>query len=146
MKFDLTQTIKHQLTAAIGSFLTFALVFQVAFYSAAGSANATTLNSANMFAASVSSMAKQVEGKAEQAVGNTQQSLEEAADRVSGTGKEIKGKAKEDIGNVQSSAEDAKYGTQRGMNNIKSNAKQASAKAEEKTGNAIDAVKGFFGK
>ena len=41
-----------------------------------------------MFAASVSSMAKQVEGKAEQAVGNVQQSLEEAAARVSGTGKE----------------------------------------------------------
>jgi uncharacterized protein YjbJ (UPF0337 family) len=146
MKFDLTQIIKRQLTAAIGSFLTFALVFQVTFYSATGSANATTLNSAHMFAASVSSMTKQVEGKAEQAVGNAQQSLEEAAARVSGTGKEIKGKAKEDIGNVQSSAEDAKYGMRRGMNSIKSNAKQASAKAEEKTGNAIDAVKGFFGK
>jgi uncharacterized protein YjbJ (UPF0337 family) len=146
MKFNLTNIIKHHLTAAIGSFLTFALVFQVAFYGAAGAANATTLNSPNILATSASSMSKQVEGKAEQAVGNAQQSLEEAATQVRGTGKEIKGKVKEDIGDIQSSAEDAKAGTQRGMNNIKSNAKQASAKAEEKTGNAIDAVKGFFGK
>ena len=146
MKFNLGNIIKHHLTAAIGGFLTFTLVFQVAFSSVAGAANAATLNSSTILAASVSSMAKQVEGKAEQAMGDAEKSIGKVAAEVRGNGNEIAGRAKEDIGKVQSTADDAKYGMRKGMNKAESKAKQVGAKAEENSSNAIDAVKGFFGK
>ena len=146
MKVNLSNIIKHRLTAAIGGFLTFTLVFQVAFSSLAGAANAATLNSSTILAASVSSMAKQVEGKVEQALGDAEKSVGKVAAEMRGNGKEIAGRAKEDLGKVQSVADDAKYGMRKGMNKAESKAKQVGAKAEEKNSNAIDAVKGFFGR
>jgi uncharacterized protein YjbJ (UPF0337 family) len=146
MKLNFTNIIKHRLSAVIGGFLTFTLVFQLAFSSAAGAANAATVNGSTILAASVSSMAKQVEGKAEQALGNAQKSMGKVAAEVQGNGKEIKGRAKEGLGKAQSAADDAKYGMRKGMNKAESKAKQVGAKAEETNSNAIDAVKGFFGK
>jgi uncharacterized protein YjbJ (UPF0337 family) len=146
MKLNFTNIIKHRLSAAIGGFLTFTLVFQLAFSSAAGAANAATVNGSTILAASVSSMAKQVEGKAEQAIGNAQKSMGKVAAEVQGNGKEIKGRAKEGLGKAQSATDDAKYGMRKGMNKAESKAKQVGAKAEETNSNAIDAVKGFFGK
>jgi uncharacterized protein YjbJ (UPF0337 family) len=146
MKLNFTKIIKHRLSAAIGGFLAFTLVFQLAFSSTAGAANAATVNGSTIFAASVSSMAKQVEGKAEQALGNAQKSMGKVAAEVQGNGKEIKGRAKEGLGKAQSAADDAKYGMRKGMNKAESKAKQVGAKAEETNSNAIDAVKGFFGK
>jgi uncharacterized protein YjbJ (UPF0337 family) len=146
MKLNFTNIIKHHLTAAIGGFLTFTLIFQVAFTSAASAANAATLNSSTILAASISSMAKQVEGKAEQALGNAEKSIGKVAAEIQGNGKEIAGRAKEDLGKVQSAGDDAKYGMRKGMNKAQSKAKQVGAKAEETNSNAIDAVKGFFGK
>ena len=146
MKFNLSNMIKHHLTAVIGRFLTFTLVFQVAFSSVAGVANAATLNSPTILAASVASMAKQVEGKAEQALGDAEKSLGKVAAEVRGNGKELAGRAKEDLGKVQSVADDAKYGMRKGMNKAERKVKEAGAKAEENNSNAIDAVKGFFGK
>ena len=146
MKFNLSNIIKHHLTTAIGGFLTFTLVFQVACSSVAGAANAATLNSSTILAASVSSMAKQVEGKAEQAMGDAEKSIGKVAAEVRGNGKEIAGRAKEDLGKVQSATDDAKYGMRKGMNKAERKVKEVGAKAEENNSNAIDAVKGFFGK
>ena len=145
MKINFANIIKHRLTTAIGGFLTFSLVFQLTFSSMASAANASLLNP-TILAASVSSMAKQVEGKADQVLGNAQKSMGKVAAEVEGNGKEIKGRAKEDLGKVQSAADDAKYGMRKGMNKAESKAKQVGAKAEENSNNAIDAVKGFFGK
>lgn len=146
MKFNFTNFIKNHLTAAIGGFLTFTLVFQVAFSSVAGSATAATLNSPTILAASVSSMAKQVEGKAEQVLGDAEKSMGKVTAEVRGSGKEIQGRAKENLGKVQSASDDAKYGMRKGMNKAERKAKQVGAKAEENNSNAMDAVKGFFGK
>ena len=146
MKLNFTNIIKNRLTAAIGGFLTFALLFQVAFTSAAGAANAATLNNSTILAASVSSMAKQVEGKAEQVLGDAEKAIDKVAAEVRGSGKEIQGRAKEDLGKVQSVADDGKYGMRKGMNKAERQARQVGAKAEENKSNAIDAVKGFFGK
>ena len=146
MKFNLSNIIKHHLTAAIGGFLTFTLVFQVAFSSVAGAANAATLNSSTILAASVSSMAKQVEGKVEQALGDAEKSVSKVTAEVRGNGKQIAGRAKENLGKVQSAADDTKYGMRKGMNKAERKVKEVGAKAEENNNNAIDAVKGFFGK
>lgn len=146
MKLNLANTIKRRLSAAIGGILTYSLVFQLAFTSVAGAANAGTLNSSAILAASVSSMAKQVEGKAEQVMGNAQKSIGKVTAEIQGNGKEIQGRAKEDLGKVQSAADDAKYGMRKEMNKAERKAKQVGANAEESSSNAVDAVKGFFGK
>ena len=91
-------------------------------------------------------MAKQVEGKVEQALGDAEKSVGKVAAEVRGNSKEIAGRAKEDIGKVQSAADDAKYGMQKGMNKAERKVKEVGAKAGENNSNAIDAIKGFFGK
>lgn len=143
MKLNFAKVIKHHLTMLISGLITFTLVFQVSFYNIA---EAATISNSIVLGASASSMAKQVEGKAEQAMSNAEKSIGKAAAEVRGNNTNIKGKAKEGLGKVQSTADDAKYGMRKGMNKAESQAKQIGAKAEENSDNAIDAIKGFFGK
>ena len=146
MKINLSNIIEHRLSGVVSAFLTFTLVFQAAFFGVAGVANAATLSSSVIFAASVSSMAKQAEGKTEQVLGDAEKSLGKVVAEVRGNGKEIKGRAKEDLGKVQSAADDAKYGMRKGMNKAERTVKEVGAKADEANSNVIDSVKGFFGK
>jgi hypothetical protein len=162
MKFNFTSTIEHFLKTAIGAFLTFTLVFQVAFYSATSAANA----------ASMGDMGDGVRDKAGQVVDNVADSIDRTAAKIREDSKNIdivgrtqdkvnevkaaadkneyrnRGKARAAIDNagdkVRSTADDAKYAIDKGADKAEDAAKKVQAKGEDTGGNVIDNIKGFF--
>jgi hypothetical protein len=150
MKFNyISQQLKkieRHLTAVASGFLTFMLVFQLAFYSMTGVANAATLNSSALFATSVGGMMEQAESQSDKARGDAEAALEKVTAKIRGNAKEVKNNGKEELGKIQSAGDDTVYESRKGMNNAERKAKEGAAKVEESKDNAIDAVKGFFGK
>ncbi len=174
MKFNFTKSIARYLRAAIGMVLTMSLVFQVAFNTAIGTANAVTNNNAILVAASMSEMAD----KAGQAVDNVADSIDRTAAKLRDDAKDVDvvGRAQQQVNKVKAAADEneyrnrgkaraaidraqdnigdsaraagdeAKYAVRKGANKAESQAKQVKAKGEETKGNVVDAVKGFFGK
>jgi hypothetical protein len=150
MKFNFVSeqlaTIQRHLAAVIGGFLTFALVFQVAFYSMAGAATAATMNGSTLLAATATGMMEKAESQTEKARGDAEAALEKVTTKIRGNAKEVKNNGKEALGKIQSAGDDTVYESRKGMNNAERKAKEGAAKVEESKDNAIDAVKGFFGK
>ncbi|MGI0494974.1 CsbD family protein [Alkalinema pantanalense CENA528] len=72
-------------------------------------------------AAKAKGVAKQVEGRAKYDIGRVEDAAQRTGDKADALGKQAKGKAEQDIGKAQDAVSDA-------------------------TNNAIDAVKGLFGK
>ncbi len=168
MKLNFTSQVGRYLKAAIGGLLTFALVFQVAFYATTGAANA----------ASMSEMADKVQDKAGQAIDNVTDSLDRTAAKIRETAKDndVVGRAQQQVNKVKEAADETeyrnrgkaraaidnakdkigsdarvtadnvKYEMRKGANKAERKAKEVKAKGEETSGNVVDAVKGFFGK
>jgi hypothetical protein len=139
-------TIERHLTAVVSGFLTFALVFQVAFYSMAGVATAATIDSSTILAASATGMMEKAESQSEKARGDAEAALEKVTAKIRGDAKEVKNNGKEVLDKVQSAGDETVYESRKGMNKAERKAKEGAAKVEESKDNAIDAVKGFFGK
>ncbi len=150
MKFnffsDRLATIERHLTTVVSGFLTFVLVFQVAFYSMVGVANAATSDGSMLLAASATGMMEKAESQSEKARGDAEAALEKVTAKIRGDAKEVKNSGKETLGKIQSAGDDAVYESRKGMNKAERKAKEGAAKVEESKDNAIDAVKGFFGK
>jgi hypothetical protein len=138
--------ISQHLTTVISGFLTFALVFQVAFYSMTGVANAATIDSSTIFAASAAGMMEKAENQTEKARDNAETALEKVTAKIRGDAKEVKNNGKEAMSKIHSAGDDTVYESRKGMNKAERKAKEGAAKVEESKDNAIDAVKGFFGK
>jgi hypothetical protein len=138
--------IERRLTTIVSGFLTFVLVFQVAFYGMTGVANAATINSSTLLAASATGMMEKAESQTEKARGDAEAALEKVTAKIRGNAKEVKNNAKEELGKIQSAGDDTVYESRKGMNKAERKAKEGAAKVEESKDNAIDAVKGFFGK
>jgi hypothetical protein len=138
--------IERHLATVVSGFLTFALVFQVAFYSMAGVATAATIDGSTILAASATGMMEKAESQSDKARGDAEAALEKVTDKIRGNAKEVKNNAKEELGKIQSAADDTVYESRKGMNKAERKAKEGAAKVEESKDNAIDAVKGFFGK
>lgn len=68
----------------------------------------------------------QIEGKVNQAIGNTQEELGNTKGRVEGSAKQLKGQTQENIGKAQNTVEKAAY------------------EAQDKSENLIESVKSFF--
>jgi hypothetical protein len=134
------------LTLIVNGLLTFALVFQVAFYSMTGVANAATINSSTILAASATGMMEEAESQSDKARGDAKSALEKVTAKIRGNAKEVKDNGKEALGKIQSAGDDTVYESRKGMNKAERKAKEGAAKVEESKDNAIDAVKGFFGK
>ncbi len=175
MKLTFTSQVGRYLKAAIGGLLTFALVFQAAFFVMTGAASAD----------SMSEMADKVQDKAAQAIDNVAGSIDRTAEKMRETAKDndVVGRAQQQVNKVKEAADeneyrnrgraraaidntkdkivdakdkigndarvaadDAKYEMRKGMNKADSKATQVKAKGEETGGNVIDAIKGMFGK
>lgn len=139
-------TIERHLATVVSGFLTFALVFQVAFYSMAGVATAAPLDRSTLLAASATGMMEKAESQTEKARGDAEAALEKVTAKIRGNAKEVKNDGKAALGKIQSAGDETVYESRKGMNKAERKAKEGAAKVEESKDNAIDAVKGFFGK
>lgn len=121
------------------------LFMGVMWQSMALGANASSFLNQNgaapMVAASTNSMAKQVSGKVDRIKGAAEESM--------GRADQIKGAAKESMGRAQSKMEDKGGDVKRNMKKSVKATKTAvdntASKAGDSAGNAVDAVKDFFG-
>ncbi len=99
--------------------------------------------------ASVSSLTKEVTGKAEQDIGTVQKNVGQVTGQAEGTAKQIAGRAKQDIGRTQRAAEDLQSKVQNRASLDVAKTQQAldetSDRVEETTESALDSIKGFFG-
>jgi hypothetical protein len=139
-------TVERHLATVVSGFLTFALVFQVAFYSMAGVATAAPLDRSTLLAASATGMMEKAESQTEKARGDAEAALEKVTAKIRGNAKEVKNDGKAALGKIRSAGDETVYESRKGMNKAERKAKEGAAKVEESKDNAIDAVKGFFGK
>ncbi len=99
--------------------------------------------------ASVSSLTKEVTGKAEQDIGTVQKKVGQVTGQAEGTAKQIAGRAKQDIGRTQGAAEDLQNKVQDRASLDLAKTQQAldntSDQVEETTESALDSIKDFFG-
>jgi ABC-type transport system involved in cytochrome bd biosynthesis fused ATPase/permease subunit len=111
MKFNFTKSIARYLRAAIGTVLTMSLVFQVAFNTAIGAANAATHSNAILVAASMSEMAEKVQDKAGQAVDNVADSIDRTAAKLRDDAKDVDvvGRAQQQVNKVKEAADENEY-------------------------------------
>jgi uncharacterized protein YjbJ (UPF0337 family) len=103
-----------------------------------------------LWATSTSSLSKQAAGKAEQDLGTVQKNMGKVSGQAAGTAKQVAGRAKQDLGKTQSTLEDAGRKAKNRASKDANESKIAVDNAGDRMGNAaenaVDNVKGFFGK
>ena len=111
MKLKFTNRLDRFFRAAIGGFLAFILVFQVAFSTATGAANAATDNGSILMAASMSEMADTVKDKASKAIDSAADSIDRTAAKVREGVKDndVVGRAQKQVNKVKEAADENEY-------------------------------------
>lgn len=112
MKIKFTNAIDRFLKAALGGFLTFTLVFQVAFYTAAGAAHAAPGNSSLLVAASVSDMADRIKDTAGKAIDNVKDSLDASGNGMRDDDRDpqdLVGRTQAQVNKVKAAADENEY-------------------------------------
>jgi uncharacterized protein YjbJ (UPF0337 family) len=103
-----------------------------------------------LFATSASSLSKQAAGKAEQGLGSVQKNVGKVSGQAEGIAKKVSGRAKQDLGKTQSALENSGRSVKNSTKNNANEAGIAIDNAGKRIGNAaenaVDDVKGFFGK
>jgi hypothetical protein len=111
MKLNFANRLNRYIRKTIGGFLTFALVLQVAFYTAAGVATAGTGDGSILMAASMSEMADTVKDKAGKAVDDVADSIDRTAAKVREGVKDndVVGRAQQQVNKVKEAADENEY-------------------------------------
>ncbi len=137
---------RYSFLSAIAGTLTVTLIF-LSVFAVNPVAIAAPVGELHLIAMS-SSTAKQIEGKADQAIGTVQRGVGEMTGASRGMVKQVKGRAKEDLGKVQGALEKTQDQVERraskDLNETRSNLNQANAKAGNVAQKATDAVKALF--
>lgn len=129
------QMVKHYCLSVFSCVLLLSAVwFGVSFDAAQAAVITPTDGYSQLIAANpLRGMGDKVEGNAEQALGEAQRNLGKISGQTEGAGKEVQGLAKQAKGNVK-----------QGIEKTKSAADRASDKVEQKSENALDAIKDLF--
>lgn len=119
--------LKRRFAQAASMLLLMGVIWQGMTVGADASVFATHSVAAPLVATSVDSIAKQVSGKADQVKGAAKDSMGRAQSKMENKGGQVKRKVKNDV------------------NEAKIAADNTAARAENSAGNAVEAVKDFFG-